>query len=182
MMRDLDDDPNLKKIIQPIATFEGSGVTESFWINKENKQDTDYYNDKEEFIAIAEGRDLPLYLFTYNIEMTQFVHTAIEERLEQDEVIDKCIAARHHAQFLSHQIADEGRMNEHTFDRDVLGPLHKYLIRNHEVASVEYPGKSDDQSKNDRWPLPIGLEKHDVYIIKQSQVQDVNSKFITAQQ
>jgi hypothetical protein len=37
MMRDLDDDPNLKKIIQPIATFEGSGVTESFWINKENK-------------------------------------------------------------------------------------------------------------------------------------------------
>ena len=57
-------------------------------------------------------------------------------------------------------------MNDHIFDRDVLGPLHKYLIRNHEVASVEYPGKLDEQSKNDRWPLPIGLEKHDVYIIK----------------
>lgn len=63
----------------------------------ENKQDTDYYNDKEEFVAIAEGRDLPMYIFTYNIEMTQFINTAIEERIEQDEVIDKCIAARHHA-------------------------------------------------------------------------------------
>ena len=105
-------------------------------------------------------------MFTYNIEMTQFVHTAIEERMEQDEVIDKCIAARHHAQFVSHQIADEGRMNEHAFDRQVLGPLSTFLIRNYEVASVEYPSNLDDESKNDRWPLPTGLEKHDVYIIK----------------
>ena len=90
-------------------------------------------------MAIAEGRELPLYIFTYNIEMTQFMHTAIEERVEQDEVIDKCIAARHHAQFISHQIADEARMNEHTFDSQNLGPVSTYLIRNFDIASVEYP-------------------------------------------
>lgn len=69
-MRDLEEDANLKRFIQPIATFEGSGTIDSFYFNKENKQDTDYYDDKDEFVAIAEGRDIPLYLFTYNIEMT----------------------------------------------------------------------------------------------------------------
>jgi hypothetical protein len=33
------------------------------------------YIDKDEFVAIAEGIDIPLYIFTYNIEMTQFVYT-----------------------------------------------------------------------------------------------------------
>ena len=102
MMRDLQTDPHLRKFVQPLATFEGTGTMDSNFINIANKQDTDYYDDKEEFVAIAEGKDLPLYMFTYNPEMTQFVHTAIESRLEQDEVLDKCIAARHHAQFVSH--------------------------------------------------------------------------------
>lgn len=70
MIRDLENDPKLNKFIQPIATFEGSGKVDSFYLNKKNAQDTDSYDDKEEFVAIAEGRDLPLYLFTYNIEMT----------------------------------------------------------------------------------------------------------------
>ena len=97
MIRDLKDDPQLKKYLQVIATFEGSGQRDENYLNHPNSQDTDYYNDEEEFIAIAEGRDLPVYIFTYNIEMTQFVHSEIEKRLEQDEVIDKCIAARHHS-------------------------------------------------------------------------------------
>ena len=33
------------------------------------------YEDKDEFVAIAEGKDIPLYIFTYNIEMTQFVYS-----------------------------------------------------------------------------------------------------------
>ena len=96
-MRDIEEDLHLRKFIQPLATFEGTGTMEENYINIANKQDTDYYDDKDEFVAIAEGRELPIYMFTYNPEMTQFSHTTIEQRLEQDEVIDKCIAARHHA-------------------------------------------------------------------------------------
>ena len=97
MMKDVVNDKNLRRFIQPLATFEGTGTIEEDYFNIANKQDTDYYDDKDEFVAIAEGRELPIYMFTYNPEMTQFVNTAIEQRLEQDEVIDKCIAARHHA-------------------------------------------------------------------------------------
>jgi len=70
MMRDIETDMHLKNLIQPLATFEGSGSQESFFINIKNKQDSDEYDDKEEFIAIAEGKDLPIYMFTYNPEMT----------------------------------------------------------------------------------------------------------------
>jgi hypothetical protein len=70
MMRDIESDPNLKKFIQPLATFEGTGTMVENYLNMKNKQDTDYYNDDEEFIAIAEGRELPIYMFTYNPEMT----------------------------------------------------------------------------------------------------------------
>lgn len=33
------------------------------------------YDPELEFVAIAEGSKLPFYIFTYNIEMTQFVYT-----------------------------------------------------------------------------------------------------------
>jgi len=33
------------------------------------------YKKELEFVAIAEGIDLPIYIFTYNIEMTQFIFT-----------------------------------------------------------------------------------------------------------
>ena len=67
MMRDIETDLHLNKIIQPLATFEGSGQQEKFFINIENKNE---YSDKEEFVAIAEGKDLPIYMLTYNPEMT----------------------------------------------------------------------------------------------------------------
>ena len=70
MMRDIETDPHLKKFIQPLATFEGTGTMIENYLNMKNKQDTDYYSDEEEFVAIAEGRDLPIYMFTYNPEMT----------------------------------------------------------------------------------------------------------------
>ena len=52
-------------------------------------------------MAIAEGKEIPLYIFTYNIEMTQFVYTDLLESSNQQEIIDKSIQARHHAQFIS---------------------------------------------------------------------------------
>lgn len=161
-MKDLSDDPQLKKYLQPIATFEGSGYIPQDHINVVIDEE-DNYRDEREFVAIAEGRDIPVYVVTYNIEMTQFTHTAIENRIEQDEIIDKCIAARHHAQFVSHQIADEGRMSNHRFDTEAFGPISKHLIRNYPSASVEYSVIQDESST--QIDLPPGLEQHDIYII-----------------
>jgi hypothetical protein len=62
----------------------------------ESKKDQEYV-DKDEFVAIAEGIDIPLYIFTYNIEMTQFVYTNLLTSSNQQEVIDKSIPARHHS-------------------------------------------------------------------------------------
>jgi hypothetical protein len=52
-------------------------------------------------VAIAEGLDLPFYIFTYNVEMTQFISTDLSREPDQVELIDKSIPARHHAQFIS---------------------------------------------------------------------------------
>lgn len=56
-----------------IATFNGSANAE----NKLTMQDSSefIYNPKHEFVAIAEGKNLPIYIITYNIEMTQFIYT-----------------------------------------------------------------------------------------------------------
>jgi len=35
------------------------------WVDEEK-----IYHENDEFIAIAEGIDVPIYFFTYNIEMT----------------------------------------------------------------------------------------------------------------
>lgn len=42
--------------MKPLALYTGHGIDE----------------EKEKFIAIAEGNEIPLYAFTYGIEMVQF--------------------------------------------------------------------------------------------------------------
>lgn len=96
-LKDLMSDDRLKKWLVPLATFYGSGDSQ----NKHSitsKEDT--YTSEDEFVAIAEGADLPLYIFTYNIEMTQFAYTNLMKNPEQEEIIDKSIPSRHHAQFI----------------------------------------------------------------------------------
>lgn len=83
-------DERLVKLISPIATFQGSAFYDDRAVDKK-------YEDKNEFIAIAEGVEIPLYIFTYNIEMTQFVYTNLMVKEGQEEIIDKSIPARHHA-------------------------------------------------------------------------------------
>jgi hypothetical protein len=121
------------------------------------------YDKNLEFIAIAEGIDLPLYIFTYNLEMTQFAFTDMMKNPEQVECIDKSLLSRHHAQFISHQIADEARLNNHKSDIEETD--HLRLIKHHKLVSVEYPIDSDERKQ--AWnPLPKGLEQHDIYLIK----------------
>lgn len=95
-LRNLAFDDKLSKIITPIATFEGSGLAENKHLMVDSKASKDY-SDQDEFIAIAEGIDLPIYIFTYNLEMTQFVYTDLMVNPEQQEIIDKSIPARHHS-------------------------------------------------------------------------------------
>jgi len=159
-LRDLESDSRLKKMITPLASFLGSGDAKNS-MSMDSSAEKEYSKENE-FIAIAEGSDLPIYIFTYNIEMTQFVYTDLMQHPEQSQVIDKTILCRHHAQFVSQQIADEARLNNHglTEERDFTQGISQ-----HTLASVEYP--SDTSEVDQAQPLPKGLEKHDIYIIKQ---------------
>ena len=81
--KDLEEDKQLKKLLKPIATFSSHRIAEP----------------EDQFIAIAEGIDLPLYAFTYAIEMVQFYHEDPDAFLgTNDEItLDHSIVARHHA-------------------------------------------------------------------------------------
>ena len=151
-------DDRLKQWISPVATIAGSGD-----LNQDLTRNKDLpYKKEDEFIAIAEGIELPLYIFTYNIEMTQFAFTDMMRNPEQKEQIDKSLISRHHAQFISHQIADEGRLNGHKHDLD--DEDFERLIKHHRIASVEYTNDVDHVGK--AWkPMPQGLQKQDIYLV-----------------
>ena len=82
-LKDLETDKQLKKLLKPIATFSSHTIADQ----------------KNEFVAIAEGMGLPLYAFTYAIEMIQFYHEDPDAFTgTNDEVtLDHSIVARHHA-------------------------------------------------------------------------------------
>ena len=82
-------------MINPLAPILGSAdIDNELSMLDKNKIK---YIDEDEFIEIAEGTELPLFYFTCNIEMIQFVYTDFMENEEQEEIIDKSIPARHHA-------------------------------------------------------------------------------------
>ena len=141
--------------MNPLATILGSADTDNDFSMKEKSKSKSKYIEEEEFIAIAEGTELPFYFFTYNIEMTQFVFTDFMENEEQEEIIDKSIPARHHTQFIAQQIADETRINNHKFLNE--SSIWTKLIRHHKIASIEYPKEGEDSEI--AFPLPQGLEK-----------------------
>jgi alpha-acetolactate decarboxylase len=94
-LRDIQKDQKLRTLMNPLATILGSADVENelSMLDKSKFK----YMDEDEFIAIAEGTELPFYFFTYNIEMIQFIYTDFMENEEQEEIIDKSIPARHHA-------------------------------------------------------------------------------------
>lgn len=159
-LQDLNMDDRLKKWITPLATIKGSAYADHEH-SVDPQKDKEYIKENE-FVAIAEGIDIPLYMFTYNIEMTQFVYTNFMKNPEQVEYIDKSLVSRHHCQFISHQIADEARLNNHKLDLSEEDMSR--LIRNHKIASIEY--SSDVDKREQGKPLPAGLESHDVYLVQ----------------
>ena len=58
-------------MFQIVATFKGSGFAEHNITLGDKKNATELAHDGgQEFVALAEGKKYPIYLVTYNIEMT----------------------------------------------------------------------------------------------------------------
>ena len=76
----------LTKKFQVVATILNPNVPTTY-----NTED----EEQSEFIAIMEGLDLPIYIITYNIEMTQFVFA--NPVANDSDPIDHTIGARDHA-------------------------------------------------------------------------------------
>lgn len=113
--------------------------------------------DDQKFIAIAEGAEMPLYAFTYGVELVQFYYedaTATKDSFQ----LDHSILARNHAQTIANLIATELRMNDHLFDQEET--VFDSLIRHEELASITYLS----QTPNKKF-VPLGMEVHDVYIL-----------------
>ena len=70
----------LSRHLRPLALYTGHGIEE----------------DDQKFIAIAEGAEMPLYAFTYGIEMIQFFFEDPNETLDNFQ-LDHSIIARKHA-------------------------------------------------------------------------------------
>ena len=140
--KDLDLQPAIKKHLKPLALFTGHGIQE----------------DGEKFIAIAEGAEMPVYAFTYGVEMVQFFFEDPSTTLDNFQ-LDHSIIARKHAQTVANLIAAESRLNGHFFQDEE--SVFNSLIRHEELATISYKATF---SKKDGY-LPLGMEEHDVYIL-----------------
>lgn len=93
-----------------------------------------------------------------------FESTDLGFRDDQEEILDKSIAARHATQFISSQIADEGRLNNHEFacNNKTKLSVEKHLVRKHSLVELEFPKETTDEQM---FPIPYGLHRHEVYLI-----------------
>jgi len=144
---DLKRNDALNRLIDPIALFRN--------FNMDGSYSTD--NDKH-FIAIAEGKTLPIYMFTYDLEAVQFVFEDPTAALD-DYVLDHSLVARTHVQYIAKQIAHEGRLNDHTFEGELFGSL----IRQHKLVSIAYTRQEGHKAPEN---LPKGLSSRDVYLVQ----------------
>jgi hypothetical protein len=86
-----------------------------------------------DFVAIAEGIKLPIYAFTYNLEMVQF-NFEDATKSNDDQLIDHSLVARKHAQYMANMIADETRLSNHSYS----DPEHIFesLVRHEKLVSI----------------------------------------------
>ena len=93
----LNSDAALYKKYKPLAVFKNGDT------------------DDERVVAIIEGINVPLYAFTYGIELIQFYFENSTENLDEHE-LDHTIVARTHAQYIASLFADEARLSTHRFE------------------------------------------------------------------
>lgn len=94
--------------------------------------------DDQEFIAILESPNFPLYIFTYDVTYIQYVH--VDPTATNVDPIDRSVSCRSHAQFVARQFADEGRICTHQFSSQE--ELFERLIQHQELANVQYTSQS----------------------------------------
>lgn len=100
---------------------------------------------------------MPLYVFTYEVSMTQFY---FEDPVwsNDENVLDHSIIARKHAQFIANTIAEEGRQCNHTFD--LPESVFDQLVGHKDLVSVVYKNSSNDKLDT----MPKGMAAHEIYL------------------
>ena len=80
----LDKENAVKARIKPIAVYSSHGIED----------------EGDKYIAIAEGHDMPIYAFTYGVDLVQFYFEDPSATLDNFQ-LDHSIIARKHAQTIS---------------------------------------------------------------------------------
>ena len=101
---------------------------------------------------------MPTYAFAYSIEMVQFYFENSTDNLDAN-ILDHTIIARTHAQSIASLIAEELRMNEHSFDE--ADSVFELLVRHNKLVTVEY----SSDSKHEQALMPAGMRRHDLYVL-----------------
>jgi hypothetical protein len=70
---------------------------------------------KEEFVAILESLDIPLYFILYDVSYTQFVFSERYFSESGKQLVNHSIASRTHAQYIASQLHDEAVHCRHRF-------------------------------------------------------------------
>lgn len=133
----LENDSKMSRLIKPVAVFE---------------------DGSDEFIAIAEGIDIPMYIFTYAVEMVQFYFEDPSASLD-DFMLDHSLIARKHAQTVASLIADESRLSTHNFEDPE--EVFESLIRHRREVRIRY-----DNFDSEDLHLPKGMREHEIYLLQ----------------
>jgi len=119
--------------------------------------------NKEEYIAILESLDMPLYFILYDVSYSQYVYSERYFVSGGKQLVDHSIPSRSHAQYLASQLHDEAAHCKHRFTNYEL--LQSLLIsKTGELADIEYTTTRGDDHSN----MPEGLETQEVYLFKSS--------------
>jgi len=116
------------------------------------------YDSDSDFIAIAEGIDIPVYFFTYQVEMVQFYFEDATASMDKT-VLDHTLIARKHAQTIATLIADETRLSSHTYEDPE--EIFDSLIRHQPEYRLQYLNHNPDVVT-----MPLGMAEHDVYLLQ----------------
>lgn len=140
-LHSLQNDERLRRSLLPIAVFH-SHAGEA---------------NEDDFIAILEGKKVPLYAFAYSLELVQFYFEDPTQNNDEN-LLDHSLIARKHAQTVASLIADEARLSTHAFEHEA--QIFENLIRHNKVSQIIYRRTGTDEDT-----MPVGMQAHDVYLL-----------------
>ena len=117
----------------------------------------DIEDEQDRFVAIAEGKEFPLYAFTYGVDLIQFYFENPTDTMDNF-YLDHSIIARKHAQSIALLIAQEARLCSNSFE--VEDEVFEKLIRHESLVQFSYSSTKIKQES-----MPVGMTEHDIYIL-----------------